>query len=184
MLLFIIQGAGLILSLEASCARDSREKFRTLVFCPSLAYTVVLEWRIWNKWYVNCGYEIKWRMILAVMIVKIAIITARIILHLISYPQFTYDLFHIHHSREHMNPKLTCSNVSGFIAQLVEHRTSVVRSRVQAPLKSWIFFRLLFAIVKTARIILHLIIWRCNCAELLAESVYLESKTQGKCFRL
>ena len=39
---------------------------------------------------------------------------ARIILHLISYPQFTYDLFHMHHSftylsREHMNPQLTCS---------------------------------------------------------------------------
>ena len=31
-------------------------------------------------------------------IAKIAIITARIILHLISYPQFTYDLFHTHHS--------------------------------------------------------------------------------------
>ena len=31
-------------------------------------------------------------------IVKIAIITARIILHLISYPQFTYDFFHMHHS--------------------------------------------------------------------------------------
>ena len=34
--------------------------------------------------------------------------------HLISYPQFTYDFFHMHHSftylsREHMNPKLTCS---------------------------------------------------------------------------
>ena len=30
LMLFInIQGAGLILSLEASCARDSREKFRT-----------------------------------------------------------------------------------------------------------------------------------------------------------
>ena len=47
-------------------------------------------------------------------IAKIAIITARTILHLISYPQFTYDLFHMHHSpsylsREHMNPKLTCS---------------------------------------------------------------------------
>ena len=47
-------------------------------------------------------------------IAKIAIITARIILHLIPYPQFTYDLFHMHHSssylsREHMNPKLTCS---------------------------------------------------------------------------
>ena len=32
------------------------------------------------------------------VIVKIAIITARIILHLISYPQFTYDFFHMHHS--------------------------------------------------------------------------------------
>ena len=31
-------------------------------------------------------------------IAKIAIITARIILRLISYPQFTYDLFHMHHS--------------------------------------------------------------------------------------
>ena len=52
-------------------------------------------------------------------------------------------------------------NVSGFIAQLVERRTGIARSRVQAPLKSWIFFRLLYAIVKiaiiTARIILHLI---------------------------
>ena len=52
-------------------------------------------------------------------------------------------------------------NVSGFIAQLVEHRTGIARSRVQAPLKSWFFFRLLYAIVKiaiiTARIILHLI---------------------------
>ena len=26
------------------------------------------EWCIWNKSYVNCGHEIKWRMILAVMI--------------------------------------------------------------------------------------------------------------------
>ena len=47
-------------------------------------------------------------------IVKIAITTARIILHLTSYPQLTYDLFHMHHSltylsREHMNPQLTCS---------------------------------------------------------------------------
>ena len=54
------------------------------------------------------------------------------------------------------------SSLSGFIAQLVECRTGIARSRVQAPLKSWIFFRLLYAIVKivitTARIILHLII--------------------------
>ena len=37
-------------------------------------------------------------------------------------------------------------NISGFIAQLVEHRTGIARSRVQTPLKSWIFFRLLYAI--------------------------------------
>ena len=30
-------------------------------------------------------------------------------------------------------------NVSVFIAQLVERRTGIARSRVQAPLKSWIF---------------------------------------------
>ena len=30
-------------------------------------------------------------------------------------------------------------NVSGFIAQLVEHRTGIARSRVQTPMKSWIF---------------------------------------------
>ena len=32
-------------------------------------------------------------------------------------------------------------NVSGFIVQLVEHRTGIARSRVQTPLKSWIFFQ-------------------------------------------
>ena len=32
-------------------------------------------------------------------------------------------------------------NVSGFIAQLVKHRTGIVRSRAQTPLKSWIFFQ-------------------------------------------
>ena len=32
-------------------------------------------------------------------------------------------------------------NVNGFIAQLVEHSTGIVRSRVQTPLKSWIFFQ-------------------------------------------
>ena len=31
-------------------------------------------------------------------------------------------------------------NVSGFIAQLVEHRTGIASTRVQTPLKSWIFF--------------------------------------------
>ena len=31
-------------------------------------------------------------------------------------------------------------NVSGFIAQLVEHCTSIARSRVQTPLNSWLFW--------------------------------------------
>ena len=39
-------------------------------------------------------------------------------------------------SREHMNPQLTCTQRHGFIAQLVERRTGIARSRVQAPLKS------------------------------------------------
>ena len=41
-------------------------------------------------------------------------------------------------------------NVSGFIAQLVEHRTGIAKSRIQTPLKSCIFFRLLYAIAKIA----------------------------------
>ena len=45
----------------------------------------VSEWCIWNKSYVNCGYEIKWRMILAVMIAILQWFIA-------------YDLFHMHHS--------------------------------------------------------------------------------------
>ena len=56
---------------------------------------------------------------------------------------------------------LGAGRFSGFIAQLVERRTGIARSWVQAPLKYWIFFRLLYAIAKiaitTARIILHVI---------------------------
>ena len=47
-------------------------------------------------------------------------------------------------STEHMNiwtHNWTAPNVSGFIAQLVEHRTGIARSRVQTPLKSWFFFQ-------------------------------------------
>ena len=32
-------------------------------------------------------------------------------------------------------------NVSGYIAQLIKHRTGIARSRVETPLKSWIFFQ-------------------------------------------
>ena len=75
----------------------------------------------------------------------------------ISYASFTLHIFH----GNIWTQNWPAPNVSGFIAQLVERRTGIARSRVQAPLKSWIFFRLLYAIVKiaiiTARIILHLI---------------------------
>ena len=93
--------------------------------------------------------------------------TARIILHLISYPQFTYDLFHMHHSftylsREHINPQLTCSQRQWLHSSV--GRASHRYSRGHGFKPRWspeFFFRLLNAIVKiaitTARIILHLI---------------------------
>ena len=103
---------------------------------------------------------------------KIAIITARIILHLISYPQFTYDLFHMHHSPsylslEHMNPKLTCSQRQWLHSSVgrASHRYREVTG--SSPVEVLNFFRLLYAIAKnaiiTARIILHLmyrILWK------------------------
>ena len=36
---------------------------------------------------------------------------------------------------------LPAPNVSGFIAQLLEYRTGIARSRIQTPLKSWSFFQ-------------------------------------------
>ena len=101
-------------------------------------------------------------------IAKIAIITARIILHLISYPQFTYDLFHMHHSptylsREHMNPKLTCSQRQWLHSSIgrASHRYSRGHGFKPRWSPEFFFFRLLYAIAKiaiiTARIILHLI---------------------------
>ena len=50
-------------------------------------------------------------------------------------------------------------NVSGFIAQLEEHRTGIARSRVQTPLKSGIFFRLLYAIFLHFHFISAVHIW-------------------------
>ena len=69
----------------------------------------------------------------------------------ISFPQFIYDVFHI---------SLTLISFTGTkeptidllptsvakIAQLVEHRTGIARSRVQTSVKFWIFFRLHYAI--------------------------------------
>ena len=96
----------------------------------------------------------------------------RIILHLISYPQFTYDLFHMHHSpsylsREHMNPKLTCSQrqwLHSSVGRASHRYREVTGSSPVEVLKFFLFFfRLLYAIAKiaiiTARIILHLILY-------------------------
>ena len=90
-----------------------------------------------------------------------------IILHLISYPQFTYDLFHMHHSpsylsREHMNPKLTCSQRQWLHSSVgrASHRYREVTG--SSPVEVLNLFRLLYAIAKiaiiTAKIILHLIL--------------------------
>ena len=76
-------------------------------------------------------------------IVKIAIITARIWFHICS-SHMIYFICIIHLHIFHGNiwtQNWPAPNVSGFIAQLVEHRTGIARSRVQAPLKSWIFFQ-------------------------------------------
>ena len=58
----------------------------------------------------------------------------------------SYIIFHISWTLIFFYGKLwthnwPAPNNSGFIAQLVEYRTCVARSRVQTPLKSWIFFK-------------------------------------------
>ena len=55
-------------------------------------------------------------------------------------------------------------NVSGFIAQLVEHRTGIARSRVQTLLKSWFFsgfFTQLHKLRSLRRSFLHFHFWLC-----------------------
>ena len=99
---------------------------------------------IWNKSYMNCGNEMKWR---------------RSFLHFISFPQFilwfisfhfrcSYMIYFIYIINTHFSHRniwthnnWPAPNISGFIAQLVEHRTGIATSRVQTPLKSWIFFQ-------------------------------------------
>ena len=75
---------------------------------------------IWNKSYMNCRNEIKWRR------------DRRSELNLCNCVKKPEK-----NSGTHNWP---APNISGFIAQLVEHRTGIARSRVQTPLKSWIFF--------------------------------------------
>ena len=119
--------------------------------------------RSWDRNFYNCVKKPEknfFRLLYA--IVKIAITTARIILHLISYSQCTYDLFPMHHSltylsREHMNPQLTCSQRQWLHSSVGRASHRYREFTVSSPVE----VRLLYAIVKiaitTARIILHLI---------------------------
>ena len=75
----------------------------------------------------------------------------------ISYASFIYIIIFHGNIWTHNWP---APNVSGFIAQLVERRTGIARSRVKTRWSPEFLFRLLYAIVKiaitTARIVLHL----------------------------
>ena len=73
-------------------------------------------------------------------------------------------------------------NVSGFIAQLVEHRT-IARSRVQTPLKSWIFsgsFTLLHKLHSLRRSFLHFqcIFWSFWCDRVNLNSCTHQERTK------
>ena len=57
--------------------------------------------------------------------------------HMFPWKKWVLMIYEINHT---FNSNWPTPNVSGFIAQLVEHRTSIARSLVQTPLKSWIFF--------------------------------------------
>ena len=59
------------LSYEATDVGRSWEQVNFGFICSRERYEG--DWCIWSKSYVNCGYEIKWRMILAVMIAIFAI---------------------------------------------------------------------------------------------------------------
>ena len=73
-------------------------------------------------------------------------------------------------------------NVNGFIAQLVEHRT-IARSRVQTPLKSWIFsgsFTLLHKLHSLRRSFLHFqcIFWSFWCDRVNLNSCTHQERTE------
>ena len=73
-----------------------------------------------------------------------------ITLHFHLQPQYKYELFHINFTSFHcmgryeLN-KLTSLPMSGFIAQLVEHRTSITEVRGSNPVEALIFFWLLLS---------------------------------------
>ena len=73
-----------------------------------------------------------------------------ITLHFHLLPQYKYELFHINFTSFHCTgryelDKLTSLPMNGFIAQLVEHRTSIAEVTGSNPVETLIFFRLLLS---------------------------------------
>ena len=65
-------------------------------------------------------------------------------------PQYKYELFHINFTSFHCTGryelnKLTALPMCGFIAQLVEHRTSIAEVTGSNPVEALIFFKLLLS---------------------------------------
>ena len=88
---------------------------------------------IWNKSYMNYRNEMKMKKwsFPFIFIFFISAVHIWFISYIINTHFFHGNIW-IHN--------WPAPNVSGFIAQLVEHRTGIARSRVQTPLKSLIFF--------------------------------------------
>ena len=73
-----------------------------------------------------------------------------IVLHFHLQPQYRYELFHINFTSLHCTGryelnKLTSLPMCGFIAQLVEHRTSIAEVTGSNPVEALVFFRLLLS---------------------------------------
>ena len=83
-------------------------------------------------------------------IAKIGKFTAMITLHFHLQPQYKCELFHINFTSFHCTERyelnrLTSLPMCGFIAQLVEHRTSIAEVRGSNPVEALIFFWLLLS---------------------------------------
>ena len=80
--------------------------------------------------------------------------------HMFPWKNWVLMIYEVNHvGTTEMKWRCLSLNVSGFIAQLVEHRTGIARSRVQTPLKSWIFsgfFTQLHKLRSLRRSFLHL----------------------------
>ena len=75
-----------------------------------------------------------------------ALFTAMIIVHFHLQPQYKYELFHIYVTSFHCTGryklnKFTSLPMSGFIAQLIEHRTGIAEVTGSNPVEALIFFQ-------------------------------------------